>query len=334
MPADALWIFFMACNVYLTIFYKYDASNLKALEWKQIILAYGLPFVPAFVLLFIKTESRSNVYGSAILWCWIRPEWDYLRLVTFYGPAWLVIFMTSGIYMLVGKEIFDKRRQLRHLSWVTNDRCPEIPPKDIVVYSEITKTSVASEPTAAQQEYLNGNGSPFHGQLNSHTPGSPYTFSVNSGRLGSRQFDRGPSFQSDRPVTSGQHRRTSVEANRAAWAYTKCASLFFLSLVVTWVPSTINRVYAFAEPDANSFPLNYFSSFVLPLQGFWNCIIYIAFSFPACKELFFRAFPCIGRRMQPHNANPHAEATTSEGGWTPHIVSRGSTESTMELNTV
>lgn len=67
MPADALWIFCMACNVYLTIFHKYDASNLRALEWKQLISCYGVPLIPAFVLLFIKSESRSNVYGSAIV---------------------------------------------------------------------------------------------------------------------------------------------------------------------------------------------------------------------------------------------------------------------------
>lgn len=67
MPADALWIFCMACNVYLTIFHKYDASHLKALEWKHAIFCYGLPLIPAFVLLFIETESRSHVYGSAIV---------------------------------------------------------------------------------------------------------------------------------------------------------------------------------------------------------------------------------------------------------------------------
>lgn len=52
------------------------------------------------------------------------------------------------------------------------------------------------------------------------------------------------------------------------------------------VPSTINRVYTLAYPDAFVFGLNYASSFVLPLQGFWNCLIYVSISWPACKSLW------------------------------------------------
>ena len=34
LPADALWNLAMAMNVYLTLFRKYNADQLKALEWK------------------------------------------------------------------------------------------------------------------------------------------------------------------------------------------------------------------------------------------------------------------------------------------------------------
>ncbi|KAJ6004807.1 hypothetical protein N7540_012606 [Penicillium herquei] len=37
MLADALWTFAMACNVYLTIFHKYDSDQLRQLEWKYLI---------------------------------------------------------------------------------------------------------------------------------------------------------------------------------------------------------------------------------------------------------------------------------------------------------
>jgi hypothetical protein len=47
MPADSLWTLAMACNVYLTFFRKYNAAQLKKLEWKYFLFCYGLPFPPA-----------------------------------------------------------------------------------------------------------------------------------------------------------------------------------------------------------------------------------------------------------------------------------------------
>lgn len=67
MPADALWAFAMACNVYLTFFHNYGAQQLRTLEWKYFLFCYGTPFVPAFVYFFIHTSSRGSVYGSAVV---------------------------------------------------------------------------------------------------------------------------------------------------------------------------------------------------------------------------------------------------------------------------
>ena len=77
-----------------------------------------------------------------------------------------------------------------------------------------------------------------------------------------------------------------MEANTAAWGYTKCAILFFVSLLVTWVPSSINRIYSLAHPDLISVPFTYASAVVLPLMGFWNFVIYVTTSWAACKLLF------------------------------------------------
>ncbi|CAI7658938.1 unnamed protein product [Penicillium pancosmium] len=114
MPADALWTFAMACNVYLTFFHKYDSEQLRQIEWKYLLFCYGLPLIPAFVYFFIKTEALGRVYGSAILWCWVSTQWDWLRIATFYGPVWLVITLTFAIYIRAGSVIYQKRRQFRH----------------------------------------------------------------------------------------------------------------------------------------------------------------------------------------------------------------------------
>lgn len=67
MPADALWTFAMACNVWLSFFRNYDSATFRRLEYKYILACYGIPFVPAFVYLFIRTEDRDRIYGPAVV---------------------------------------------------------------------------------------------------------------------------------------------------------------------------------------------------------------------------------------------------------------------------
>lgn len=67
MPADAMWTFAMACNVYLTFFHKYNSEQLRCLEWKYVLCCYGLPLIPAVIFFFINTPTRGRVYGSAIV---------------------------------------------------------------------------------------------------------------------------------------------------------------------------------------------------------------------------------------------------------------------------
>lgn len=86
-----------------------------------------------------------------------------------------------------------------------------------------------------------------------------------------------------RPAGKAQKRRANYEANNAAWSYTKCAILFFTAILITWIPSSANRVYSVINGGAVSIPLEFMSAFVLPLQGFWNAAIYIVTSWKATK---------------------------------------------------
>jgi hypothetical protein len=87
------------------------------------------------------------------------------------------------------------------------------------------------------------------------------------------------------PVSSASAHRV-VDANRATLSYCYTALLFFIALLVTWVPSTVNRVYTLVSPGSPSpFALDFASGLVLPLQGFWNTVIYIVTSLAACRAL-------------------------------------------------
>lgn len=78
----------MAVNVYLTFYHRFDAHRLRQMDWLYLVLCYGIPFTPAFIFIFIKNSEGQHIFGSAILWCWITPEWEILRIATFYGPIW------------------------------------------------------------------------------------------------------------------------------------------------------------------------------------------------------------------------------------------------------
>jgi hypothetical protein len=75
-------------------------------------------------------------------------------------------------------------------------------------------------------------------------------------------------------------------SDRSTVAYSRVAFLFFVSNLITWVPASVNRVYALLHPTEPLFSLNVFAAIVLPLQGLWNCIIYLAVNKMLLKEIF------------------------------------------------
>ncbi|KAL8960020.1 MAG: hypothetical protein Q9183_005535 [Haloplaca sp. 2 TL-2023] len=102
-----------------------------------------------------------------------------------------------------------------------------------------------------------------------------------------------------------------------AWLYARVAFLFFLSMLIIWIPSSVNRVYSLVHSTVMNFPLNYVSSLVLPMQGFLNAIVYIITSQSACRDLWNSLR---GRSTMPwrhlsrkenHNMTPLASVYTS-----------------------
>ncbi|EAW14693.1 putative cAMP receptor-like protein [Aspergillus clavatus NRRL 1] len=306
LPADALWILAMACNVYLTFFHKYDSDQLRRLEWKYLVLCYGLPFIPAFVYFFVETESRGKVYGSAILWCWVSLPWDFLRIAIFYGPVWFVIFLTFAIYLRAGKLIFKKRQQLKEARYsdiFAEANTPVSPAfirtTEIHITSEIAYSGGESSRLAAVTASLIP-----HQYLSPYTP---YSVTIEAGGV-SGQLNDVPMQGLQKGQQDSYAQRHAMDVNLAAWAYTKYAMFFFIALLITWVPSTVNRLYALVYPDDFNFGMNYASGFVLPLQGFWNSIIYISISWPAFKSSFARF-----RSRNSACDNPSQQSRTRQG---------------------
>ncbi|TDZ21458.1 G-protein coupled receptor 1 [Colletotrichum sidae] len=296
MPADAFWTLTMAINVYLTFYFKFDAERLRRMEIPYLIGCYGVPFIPALVYVFVTNGQGEKVYGNATLWCWVTPEYEIWRILTFYGPVWIAIVITFFIYIRAGREIYQKRKQLRNFSSSDPDQL-STSFHDALTSMKTTEVYVTSEAIDQPSGSIGMSSMSKRGTEAPPAPRMPnpaYSVSISANRNGRNDVENEAALPTEtvtieatatqRPMNSA--RRRNYEINNAAWAYTKCSILFFTVILITWVPSSANRVYSVIHARASSTPLAFMSAFVLPLQGFWNALIYVVTSWKACKTLW------------------------------------------------
>lgn len=316
----------MACNVYLTFFHDYDAARLRSLELRYLVFCYGLPFIPAFAYCFVQSTERGKVYGSAIvrvhpcrtctrslanrlikLWCWVSLEWDILRIATFYAPVWIIIIATVVIYVRAGLVVFKWRDMVLALAHSHNPPASSNDEgKSSLQVSKIARPSAEDATGASKNKYVPERKAATN--ISKHQPSVSMETSNDAlqGRNeGKPEITTGfaPAIaQRNQSVVSSMTSRslpTSAQAKKAAVNYCHCAVLFFAALLVTWVPSSINRVYTLVHPESFVFGLNYVSALVLPLQGFWNSVVYAVTSFAACKAMFEKFGKRAHKAQQP-----------------------------------
>ncbi|KAH6847824.1 hypothetical protein B0I37DRAFT_152128 [Chaetomium sp. MPI-CAGE-AT-0009] len=353
MQGDAYWALAMAINVYLTFYHKYDARMLRKMEIPYLFCCYGLPFIPGFTFIFVSNQQAGRPYGDAVLWCWLKSEWEVYRIATFYAPIWVAIIAAMIIYIRAGREIYRKRQKMLNFSStgtgtaIGNDTfSPEFSSVFNYKTTEVTQTTeIISEPAAtAKPGSVRANQNPSYSvtisadtqaanQLNmrasledviddgdavtgtatlTNTTTNDANASTKRNRvLSATQISIAPTVTATIITTCHPHnqpnhpnnpnnpnnpgnntadarsrRRNYYESHNATWSYTKCAILFFSALLITWIPSSGNRVYSLLRGGDVSRPLFFASAFVLPLQGFWNAIIYVVTSWAAWRVLW------------------------------------------------
>jgi len=280
----------MALNVYLTVFRKYSSHRLQKLEIRYVLICYGVPFIPSVIFLFIKKNVggvEQPLFGPATLWCWISDDWQFMRLAVFYGPIWLALAFTIAIYVLAGKVIFKLRESLRlfaraDMSSIGSGTAGFGTAPGTISSINAVKTSHPKSLSPGDRVAGTPNTSPVVPILSDPSPvavqhSTTYSCVVEStGKPGLLT------------TISTARQKNAVEANTAAWAYCRCAMLFFLALVVTWLPSSVNRIYTVIYPGTTNFSLYLASALVLPCQGFWNGLIYTITTLPACKQFLLQ----------------------------------------------
>ncbi|KAH7217674.1 hypothetical protein DER44DRAFT_835037 [Fusarium oxysporum] len=273
MFADVFWALAMATNVYLTFYYRFDGVRLRKIEPLHIGLCYGIPFIIAVTFIFVRNKDGVRAYGNANLWCWLTVEWDAWQLAT-YGLIWLIILIAFAIYVRAGITIYKWRNRLNGFSNSNelNTSSQVAQNSDLPGIAKTTKITITTSDSAPP-----GFGQPF----GSATRPEP----VHSANIYTGPAPPIANSSEQRNIrTQHPDRRRRSPSDEAAMSYAKCALLFFTAMLITWIPASANRLYVLIDGKA-SVQLGYLSAFVLPLQGFWNALIYYYTSRAACKQV-------------------------------------------------
>ncbi|MCJ1404797.1 hypothetical protein MMC11_008023 [Xylographa trunciseda] len=168
------------------------------------------------------------------------------------------------IYCVAGRVIWKKRQHIRgnFLNPLNEDFLNTVTTTVDVSTSDRRATSVPQNDAEAQYEDY-----------------QQYTVEV----------ETQPEAKSQRPALLGMPRITREvaenEVNPDAWLYARSAVLYFLALLVVWVPSSTNRIYALVHPTQVNFGLNYVSALVFSLQGLFYAVVFCVTNQTACKRL-------------------------------------------------
>ncbi|KAG0650439.1 Cyclic AMP receptor 2 [Hyphodiscus hymeniophilus] len=338
MQTDPAFGTCMAFDVYLVMFRRWTYGQVKSVFKWYIPICYGLPLIPALVCLVWRGSNNTMIYGNAGIWCWIDDEFAYVRIYSYYGPVWIYLMITFVIYIRVGYEIFAKRSALRAFGTATttpsslitrsriqhrgrgrssrpNTRSPSIPALTGLRTTEVEITTSQSNLAIPVPIHLRP----------SHTRQDGNFVNISANVREPRRSLLNPRDWYAILLRSFTH------LDKVTVAYCKCAGLFSLSILITWVPSSANRVYGLKRPHDPSYALNLAAAAVLPLQGFWNTTIFFWTSWSIVETEFHEL-----RRIRAHNRGERhylqSQIRLAEHGYGGiKTKNRGDTESTKEV---
>lgn len=200
------------------------------------------------------------------------------------SPTRIAIVFAFAIYIRAGRVIYKRRDKLKGFLNPLNEN-----PFTGVVTTEIDVTIGPADQISPPTDANRGRN-PFD-QTFEGIPGveegnggpDPYTVEIGVGPKAHGRKASKPEIFQMRSIT--REEALKENPNPGAWLYARVAFLFFLSMLIIWIPSSANRVYSLVHPDRINFPLNYVSALVLPSQGILNVIVYVLTSQTACREL-------------------------------------------------
>ncbi|KAG9504600.1 hypothetical protein J7337_004575 [Fusarium musae] len=312
MQSDPWWSLAMAFNVFLVFFFRAKPDSFRRWWWIYCLICYGGPFAIAMALLVVRTPNRGLVFGEATIWCWVNQDWEGIRIYTYYMLVWVCIAGSIIFYFMVGYHVFHTRNQLRSLTASrSREPAPVEPPQPQaqrqveflsvpqdcfygtivtevqVVHSTPSANQLPSEPKPA---YTAGPSSPQvsfdeNPQVVQGSHSHYFSTSISPG-IGSRERER-TRISPLRRIASATNRTINkfVIDDPIKRAYLRTSFLFALSVLVTWIPSSLNRIHSWLV-GTSPYEYHVATAAVLPLQGLWNAVIFFVTSGKPLREWY------------------------------------------------
>ena len=183
---------------------------------------------------------------TLLLWAYMvrlfHSDFRFVVLLTIASRLTILTIMI--LYFVIGLEIFKLKGKFKVIS---NDRIP---------LSSTYNTSF-DQPTN-NTTITTTKSDPLHiTELNDSEP-----FSINRTTSHKRHPSSRITLNTKQSPISFRH-------------YLVMPLIFFIILLATWVPLTINRVYAFIHPKQEPYPLLVSVGAMGSLRGFWNGILFV-----------------------------------------------------------
>ncbi|KAG6018309.1 hypothetical protein E4U41_003983, partial [Claviceps citrina] len=312
MQSDPWWSLAMAINALLVFYFRVSPDSFRRRWWIYCLVCYGGPFVIALALLLWAGggQERGPVYGDAEIWCWIDSRWDVLRIYTYYLCVWICITGSILCYLLVGCHVFRSRNRLHSFSLCRSLSAGKsregeaeqdggtfsVPglmtpsPIDragpfygtVTTEVQIMRTAVADDEVHLSPQRGHARDGHQHSHHHHHHPFQSSVSAV------SATSPRGKTATPPGPLRRFATAAWSTACNLfvedpVKRAYLRTSLLFALSVLATWIPSSLNRIYGLLA-GRSPYPLHVATSAVLPLQGLWNALIFFISSWDAIRQ--------------------------------------------------
>jgi hypothetical protein len=97
--SSLLWTTAIAVTLYMSVFLRLTADEVKSSVKWYYVACYGIPVVMALI------PFTFNGYGPAGAWCWIKERYMAMRFIAFYIPLVLAIAFNAVVYTMVVRLI-------------------------------------------------------------------------------------------------------------------------------------------------------------------------------------------------------------------------------------
>ncbi|KAF7549601.1 hypothetical protein G7Z17_g6263 [Cylindrodendrum hubeiense] len=266
MQSDPWWSFAMSVNVFLVFFFNASPCTFRKYAWVYCVICFGGPMIPAIVLISIRDPNKGLVFGDAALRNLASDHWEK-------GEA----SNSSPISSRVNKG--SSEESLTHRPEFYGTAVTEVQ-----ITSDFSKQRF--RPSTTIPSAIHVGASPGRGRSWA-IPLEGEELEENVGQKTQRFETVCTSDRTPHQQLTVVTRLRAVKSNASLklkrldpikMAYLRTSFIFGFAVLITWIPSSINRLYSLTHEDRISFALSVASGCVLPLQGVWNAIIYFTTS--------------------------------------------------------